>query len=129
MKVFKFGGASVKDADSVRNVASVLKRYPNENLIIVISAMGKTTNALEKLADVFFYGKDHTPVLEEIKEYHRDIIVNLFSRPSHPIFKEVREIFLTFEKSKSSGSYNKDYDQIVSLGEIISTKIVSAYLN
>ena len=133
MKVFKFGGASVKDAVSVRNVASVLKRFPDEKIIVVISAMGKTTNALEKLTDAFFYKKENpVAVLEEIKKYHFDIINELFSDTSHLIYSDVQHIFLSLGKAISaqpSGNYNKEYDQIVSQGEIISTKIVSAYLN
>jgi aspartate kinase len=129
MKVFKFGGASVKDAESVRNVASVLKRFPNEKIIVVISAMGKTTNTLEKLADAFFQKKEYKTILKDIKQYHTGIMQKLFSNSDHSVFKEVDELFSSFEKSTSSGKYNKDYDQIVSLGEIISTKIVSAYLN
>ena len=70
MKVFKFGGASVKDADSVRNVVSILKRFPGENIVVVVSAMGKITNALEKLADAFYYKKtDTASLIDEIKKY------------------------------------------------------------
>lgn len=132
MKVFKFGGASVKDADSVRNVVSVLKRFPNEQLIVVVSAMGKTTNALEKLTTVFFNRKDYYSVFNEIKQYHFSILEKLFTNSSHPIFTEVNQIFFLLEKKIINHplfSYDKEYDQIVSLGEIISTKIVSAYLN
>jgi aspartate kinase len=68
MKVFKFGGASVKDANAVKNVATILNRFPNENIIVVISAMGKITNALERLTDAYFFKKgDATSVLSEIK--------------------------------------------------------------
>ncbi len=119
----------MKDAESVRNVASVLKLFPNEQIIVVISAMGKTTNALEKLADIFFYAKEDKIILDVIKQYHVEIMKKLFLNSSHPIFKEIDELFSWSERNKSSGTYNKDYDQIVSLGEIISTKIVSAYLN
>ncbi len=124
MKVFKFGGASVKDADSVRNVSAVMNRFPNEQIIVVVSAMGKITNALEKLADSFFYNKsEKNLILEEIKKYHLDIIRNLFSDPSQEIYKDVQGIFSELENNISknpSGSYNREYDQIVSLGEIIS---------
>lgn len=132
MKVLKFGGASVKDADSVRNVASVLKRFLNEQSIVVVSAMGKTTNALEKLTTVFFNRKDYHPVFNEIKQYHFSILEKLFANFSHPVFSEVNEIFSLLEKKVADSPlfpYDKEYDQIVSLGEIISTKIVSAYLN
>ena len=87
MKVFKFGGASVKDADSVRNVASILKRFPSENIIVVVSAMGKITNALEKLTDAFFYKKENkTSLIEDVKKYHFDIIKNLFPDSSHSVY-------------------------------------------
>ena len=73
MKVFKFGGASVKDADSVRNVSAVMKHFPNEQIVVVVSAMGKITNALEKLADSFFYKKaDKNSILEEIKKKNKE---------------------------------------------------------
>ena len=133
LKVFKFGGASVKDAASVRNVASVLKRFPADRLIVVVSAMGKITNALEKLTDAFVLKKGDTKaILEEIKKYHFDIVKELFSDPSHPVYKEVQAVFLAMEKklnSTSSDNYNKEYDQLVSQGEILSSRIVSAYLD
>ncbi|MBI4929164.1 MAG: aspartate kinase [Bacteroidetes bacterium] len=133
MKVFKFGGASVKDTDSVRNVASVLKHFLNENIIIVVSAMGKTTNALEKLTNAYFFRNENPQIiLEEIKKYHFGIIKVLFPDSSHSVYSNIEKVFQEMEKRISrmpSDNYNKEYDQIVSQGEIISTKIVSAYLN
>lgn len=133
MKVFKFGGASVKDADSVRNVVSVMKKFPNQKIIIVVSAMGKTTNALETLTDAFFFKQtDVKPNLEEIKKYHFDIIMDLFPAPSNPVYKNISEIFLSMGKiatGRLPDSYNMAYDQLVSVGEILSSTIVSAYLN
>ena len=133
MKVFKFGGASVKDADSVRNAASVLKKFPGENIIAVISAMGKTTNALEKLTDAFFYKQNNkAEFLHEIKKYHLDIISGLFPDAASAGYKELQTIFSELEikiNEKPSDNYSKEYDQVVSQGEIISTKIVSAYFN
>ena len=133
MKVFKFGGASVKDADSVRNAASVLKRFPSESIIIVVSAMGKITNSLERLTDAFFYKKENkNAILDEIKKYHFEIIKELFSVTSHAIYTEIQNVFGELEKRISvvpSDNYHKEYDQIVSRGEIISSKIVSAHLN
>jgi len=133
MKVFKFGGASVKDADSVRNVAAVLKRFPDATIMVVISAMGKITNALEKLVDAFYYknGNQYV-VLEEIKKYHFDIIKILFPTASHSVYANVAKTFQGIESyigRTPSENYNKEYDQVVSQGEIISTKIVSEYLN
>jgi len=133
MKVFKFGGASVKDVESVRNVVSVLKKFPNQKIIVVVSAMGKITNALEKLTNAFFLKqKDATSTLEEIRKYHFDIIRNLFPDSYNPIYENVQIVFNEIEKkiiSSPSDEYGKEYDQIVSVGEIVSTKIVSAYLN
>ena len=133
MKVFKFGGASVKDADSVRNVASVLKRFPSDNIIIVVSAMGKVTNSLEKLVDLFYFRKgNQKEFLEKIKKYHFDVIKILFPDASHSVYENVSGVFREMEKwisGASSDDYGKEYDRFVSQGEIISTKIVSEYLN
>lgn len=137
MKIFKFGGASVKDADSVRNVASVLKQFSGENIIVVVSAMGKITNMLETLADAFFYperaGNGNAKViLEQIRKYHLVIMKDLFPASSHPVYDDVNVVFAAMEKNIAhtpSELYNREYDQIVSQGEVLSSKIVSAYLN
>lgn len=133
MKVFKFGGASVKDAAAVKNVANILKRFPGENIIVVVSAMGKTTNALERLTDAFYYKKENAEdVLSEIKKYHFDILEELFPDKNHPAHIEISNTFVELDwaiEEDPSPDYNYDYDKIVSMGEIIATKIVSAYLN
>lgn len=132
MKIFKFGGASVKDADAVRNVAGILKRFPGEDIVVVISAMGKTTNALERLTDAFFYKKeDANTVLEEIRNYHYGILNALFTDRSHPVFESVHNSFVELEwaiDGEPTHSYDCEYDQIVSMGELLSTRIVSAFL-
>lgn len=132
MKVFKFGGASVKDADGVKNLASVVKRYGSEKLIIVVSAMGKTTNALERLTQAFFYKKENPEtVLSEIREYHLNIMNGLFTNSNHPVYDDVHNTLVELEwaiEDEPTHSYDCEYDQIVSVGEIISTKIVAAYL-
>lgn len=133
MKVFKFGGASVKDAGSVRNIASILKSYP-EKLVVVISAMGKTTNALERVLHAYMSG-DKAGLLAElntIREYHEQIAKALIPDVKHALFVELRNIFTGLEKKMESppaSSYNQEYDQLVSWGEIISTIIVSNYLS
>ncbi len=139
MKVFKFGGASVKDAEAVKNVVTILKKFPNENIIVVVSAMGKVTNALERLTNVIFYPSQnegnnnmeaHT-VLDEIKKYHFQIIEQLFTNKNHPIYNEINNAFVELDWAIEDGptlSYGHTYDQIVSIGEIVSTKIVAAYL-
>ncbi|MCD6067718.1 MAG: aspartate kinase [Bacteroidetes bacterium] len=133
MLVFKFGGASVKDADAVKNVAAILQRYKRQKVIVVISAMGKTTNALEQLSKAFFYKKeDPHGILEAIKKYHFDIVEQLFPDKTHPFYNELENTFVellwAIEDEPTHG-FNHEYDQIVSMGELISTKIVSAYLN
>ncbi|MBK7856356.1 MAG: aspartate kinase [Bacteroidetes bacterium] len=133
MRVFKFGGASVKDAAAVANVASVLKKFAGEKIIVVVSAMGKTTNGLEKVVQSYYYKKcDTQKALEEVKRFHLNIMNLLFRDTDHSVYREVNNFFVeadwVIEEEQNHG-YNFTYDQIVSLGELISTKIVSAYLN
>jgi aspartate kinase len=134
MKIFKFGGASVKDANAVKNVARILSANggPKGNVIVVVSAMGKVTNALERLTDaIFFKQEDATTVLNEIKKYHFDIIEQLFPDKGHPIYNEISNTFVELDwaiDDAPTENYNYEYDKIVSLGEIVSTKIVNAYL-
>lgn len=133
MQVFKFGGASVKDAEGVKNVAEVLKQFHGQKITIVISAMGKMTNALERLANSFFNKTENAEsVLEEIKKYHLDICQQLFPSASHSIYTALEntfvELYWAIEDEPTHG-FDFEYDQIVSMGEVISTKIVSAYLN
>ena len=139
MKVFKFGGASVKDAKAVKNVAEILKLFPKENILVVVSAMGKVTNALEGLTDAIFYPakisdeqkESASSILAGIKKYHFDIIEELFPSKSHPIYNEINNTFVELDwavEDTPTENYNYEYDKIVSMGEIISTKIVQAYL-
>lgn len=133
MQVFKFGGASVKDASAVKNVAEIIKNFATKRLIVVGSAMGKTTNALEEIVHALkLQQKEHFyAALEEISTYHLAIIDALFESKDTPIKQEISniiaEINQNFGKSFSD-NYDYEYDQIVSLGEILSTKIVAAYL-
>ncbi len=132
MKVFKFGGASVKDATSVRNIASILEHYA-ENLVVVISAMGKTTNALERVLHAYMLNDKLQAIAEltAIREYHREIALALVPDSNHALFGELDNLFTGVERKLDhapSGSYNQEYDQLVSQGEIISTIIVSNYL-
>jgi len=133
MKVFKFGGASIKDAESVRNVASVLGHYPGEEILVVVSAMGKTTNALEKVVQSFCKGAENTlELIKPIREMHFKIINELFPADEHRVHNDVEILFTQLEiicQGKPQGNFNQVYDQIVSYGELISTKIVSSYLN
>lgn len=132
IKVFKFGGASVKDADAVKNVAEILNLYPNDKLVVIISAMGKTTNALEKILDAYF---NSDPILksliEELKLFHDEIISSLFGNSNEKIQTQIDAVLEQLNSkctSKPCDNYNHEYDQIVSLGEVLSTKIVHGYL-
>lgn len=133
MQVFKFGGVSVKDANSIKNVADILNNKANEPTLVVISAMGKMTNKLEELVNAYFYkSSDSLLIFQEIKEYHFNIINHLFINKNKSIFNEIENVFLEILwaiEEDPSNSYNFYYDQIVSQGEILSTKIISAYLN
>ena len=133
LKVFKFGGASVKDAAAVKNAASIVKQYPHDQLLVVVSAMGKITNKLELLADAFFYGKENVmQIFDEIKQFHFDIIKQLFPDPKHPVYALVENDFVELLwaiEDEPGHSYNHHYDQVVSMGEILSSRIVAAYFN
>lgn len=138
MRIFKFGGASVKDAEGVKNLIKVLKTVGYENTLVVVSAMGKTTNALEKVIDNYFNNKKELlSSIQEVKKYHNAILLDLFDPDSnrdenHSVFKKVSELFNDlssfFDRNKSP-DYNFVYDQIVGYGELISTTIISAFLN
>lgn len=134
MKVFKFGGASIKDAAGVKNVAEVLRITKEKNLVIVVSAMGKTTNLLEKviaeyLNDDRIKCKEHA---SEFKEYHLEILKGLFENTNHPIYQNVSALFLkmaSFLDGNNSKNHAFVYDQVVSYGEMVSSTIVSKYLS
>jgi len=133
MKVFKFGGASIKNAAAIKNVASIIKKYRGEKLLVVVSAMGKTTNALENVLDKYI--KQDKEQLQEavhkVKQQHQQILEALFEQP-HPIYDEINDTFVDMEwilEEDPQESYDYLYDQVVSTGELLSTKIVAAYLN
>jgi len=128
MKVFKFGGASVKDIPGVENVAKILQSHLGEPIVIVVSAMGKTTNALEKILNQSRDHIDPTAELTSLKYFHTSIMAGLF-HPQHQVFKMVEALFHDLElKIKTPGKYDEVYDQVVSFGELISTTIVCHYL-
>jgi aspartate kinase len=132
MQVFKFGGASVKDAAGVVNLAQIVSKYKGEELLIVVSAMGKTTNALEKLTSAYFqHSPDVQDIFEEVKAYHEQIVSQLFPA-NDPVYNEVANTFVEIDwmiEEEPHDDYDFIYDQIVSIGEMVSTRIVSAYLN
>ena len=133
MRVFKFGGASVKDADGIKNVYDVLQKVGHEDVLVVISAMGKTTNAMEVVVKNYF---DKSPELkssiQDVKKYHNQILLDLFDDENHAIFAAINSLFGDLEyflEHNKSPNYNFVYDQIVSMGELISTTLVSHYFN
>ncbi|MBS7562965.1 aspartate kinase [Mucilaginibacter sp. Bleaf8] len=132
MLVFKFGGASVKDAAGVANLAQIVSRYKNEQLLIVVSAMGKTTNALEKLTKAYYtQADDVNEIYEDVKAYHYQILHELFDN-GDVVFDEVANTFVEIDwmlEDEPQDSYDFIYDQLVSIGELLSTRIVNAYLN
>ncbi|MGI9593888.1 MAG: aspartate kinase [Patiriisocius sp.] len=132
MHVFKFGGASVKDAQGVRNVATVLNQTQETNLVIVISAMGKTTNALEGVVACYFNEPTKLKqAIEAIKAYHWAICQELFTDPNQPVFSYLQELITalsSFLQTNKSTNKAYVYDQVVGYGELLSTTIVSTYL-
>ena len=130
MKVFKFGGASVSSASAVRNSVNILKMYPG-NKVLVISAMGKTTNALEIVARKYFnQDPDVWTAFQEVKDYHNEIITELWGEPTE--LPEVEKHFTQLSnriKGERSLNFDYEYDQIVAFGELISTQIISSYFN
>lgn len=129
MRVYKFGGASVKDAEGIRNVARILQTESDVDLMIVISAMGKTTNTLEAVVNAYYNGEK--PSLDSVRQFHFEIMNELFDS-NHSIYDEVSNLFVEIEwaiEDAPTSTYAYEYDQIASVGELLSTKIVSAYLD
>jgi aspartate kinase len=133
MRVFKFGGASVKSADAVKNVSKVLNAQSEGPLVVVISAMGKITNKMEQLVDAYFYNKETKKRLfEEVRYFHQTITDEL--QIDEYDYYEVDNLLIELEciiekKRDESSSYDIEYDRIVPFGELLSTKVVSTYLN
>ena len=133
MRVFKFGGASVKDAQSVKNVVSILREFGHKETLVVVSAMGKTTNAMESVvADYFDTNADENEAISIVELFHYEIVDELFDSKAHPIYKNLASLF---EEIKGFLAWNKSpnysfvYDQLVGYGELISTTILSHYMN
>jgi len=131
-KVFKFGGASIKDVESIKNVGDILLSYDAEKLVVVFSAMGKATNMLEKVVESYVTkSNDSIEKLQDVKDFHDNILSQLFDE-KHAIYDEVNNLFVEIEwilEDDPNQEYAYDYDQIVSIGEFLSTKIMSAYLH
>ena len=133
MRTFKFGGASVKDAEGIHNMYRVLEQTGHAQTLIVVSAMGKTTNAFEKLIEAYFDdAKQLESQLNEIIDYHLGIMNEIFDHPKHDVFDQVKQRFdrlRTFLKNNKSPHYSFVYDQVVSTGELVSTTIITHFLN
>ncbi|MGY8952629.1 MAG: aspartate kinase [Flavobacteriales bacterium] len=129
MKVYKFGGASVKDSESIKNVCAIIEG--GESLVIVISAMGKTTNKLEQVVDDYLNENDYKTSLQNVLDYHKNILEDLFLDREADIwetFEKISNYGKLYLKNKPEKNYDKTYDQIVPIGELLSSKILSAYL-
>ncbi|GEM69624.1 aspartokinase [Sphingobacterium mizutaii NBRC 14946 = DSM 11724] len=131
MQVFKFGGASVKSAENIKNVVSIVERYRDSSLLIVVSAIGKTTDKLVKVTESYIKRDgacfEH---LESLKKEHFDILHELFPDHNHPVYDDIANTFVEIEwilEEDPQDDYDYLYDQIVSVGELLSTKIVAAY--
>lgn len=133
MKVFKFGGASVKDAEGVRNITDILKQYSDKDTVVIVSAMGKMTNAFEVLVHDYLSNKSELETsLSIIETYHSTIVSDLFPDVNHPVFNVIQTLFedlRTLLETNTATDYNFVYDQIVGFGEILSTTIVSQFFN
>ncbi|MBR6990764.1 MAG: aspartate kinase [Bacteroidales bacterium] len=130
MKVFKFGGASVNSTAAVRNMAEIVGAYRDEPLVVVVSAMGKTTNMLEQLVPGVRPIEEHPALLEQVRSYHLQIIQGLFPDADHIVYKDFDRLFAQLQEqtAQAATNYNYDYDQTVCYGELISTTIISHYL-
>ena len=120
MQVYKFGGASVKDANGVKNIASVLQKAGYKNTLIVVSAMGKTTNALELVIKNYFENKPELQsAIQEVKKFHNEILLDLFPKEDHIVFKKVNAFFGELNQfliSNKSPDYSFVYDQVIGFG-------------
>lgn len=132
MQIFKFGGASIKNAAGVKNFVALIKTVKYKETLIVVSAMGKTTNALEQVVNCYFTEKTQlNSALQDVINYHNAILLQIFDNESYPIFKKVALLFKelsTLLRVNKSPNYSFVYDQVVSYGELVSTTILSYYL-
>jgi aspartate kinase len=128
MQVFKFGGASIRDARAIRNMANIIGQYGEKPLLVVVSAMGKTTRHLEDYINAVVDGKDLAQAIADIQAYHINIMQSLFQEKDG-VFDEVKTYFSSLEKVSWDGNYSKFYDRIVSTGEVVSSTIITAFLN
>ena len=134
MKVFKFGGASINTAERIKNTGDIIETYKGEKLLIIISAMGKTTNALEKVVDAFYSERkeDALQLFQQVKDAHLNILKYLVTVNWQQAENQLKDFFTEVEwllHDKPVREYDYYYDQIVCCGELLSTSLVSIYLN
>ena len=134
MKVFKFGGASVNSVERIKNLGNIIRQFPHQKLMVIVSAMGKTTNALEKVTDAFYNGKkeEALQLFEQVKKQHLTTANYLLVTGSLACEKQLKDFFTEVEwllHDKPVREYDYYYDQVVCIGELLSTCIISHYLN
>ena len=133
MQVYKFGGASIKNVEGIKNVIQIIQSYGAKNLLVVVSAMDKTTDRLQELAFAHINGNEHKhQLLEDVKKFHFDIIGKLFTDTNNPVYNDVANTFVEIEwllEEDAADTADYLYDQIVAVGELVSSKIIAAYLN
>lgn len=133
MRVFKFGGASVKNAEAIKNVGKILNEFGGEEVLVVVSAMGKTTNALEELAKAYYLNEPTKyEKYKEVKVFHDQIIKDLLNGKTDRGYDDIENLFIELEceiEGQPQFGFDQVYDQIVSYGEIFSSRILSTYLN
>jgi aspartate kinase len=131
MLVFKFGGASVRDVEGVKNLKRIVQLFENQTILVVVSAMGKMTNALEEVVKLFYKKEEYAPKLKDIEDYHQALINGLFvdkTEITASLKKHVQRI-IDYLESVDGRKYDEIYDQVISNGELISTLIISTYLS
>jgi len=133
MQVFKFGGASVKNAENIKNAASIISKYKSSELLVVVSAINKTTDRLQEVVNNYTKGQgDPFLALDVVKQEHNHILCELFEDRQAPVFDDIANCFVEIEwilEEEALDSYDYLYDQIVSVGELLSSKILAAYCN
>jgi aspartate kinase len=134
MLVFKFGGASVKSAEAVKNIVTILQAYKEEQIVVVVSAMGKTTNSIEAIIDHYAAGRSEKlkQQYKALKAYHLEIIDGLFEDKGHKVYADVEELFSNMADrlaKEPTLNYDFDYDQLIGFGELLSTTIIGHFLN
>lgn len=131
MQVFKFGGASVKSAENIKNVVSIVEKHRDSSLLIVVSAIGKTTDKLVRITESYLKQDGECfALLDQLKQEHFNILNELFPDLTHPVYDDIANTFVEIEwilEEEPQDDYDYLYDQIVSVGELLSTKIVAAY--